>query len=321
MNAVSRAFPAAPTIAAWWRRLASFQPRALWIADLLFHRVDALVSVERSCQADPLSLRILGALAGSPTMDLLERTTGLQRQFLHQALVRLRAEGLIAPQSWQLSAVGKQALEAGRYQRSSAERRSFYFRAVGDAPPPFFPARVRFGEPCPPAAGWHFDIAILEDCLHRPTEWKTWHGFPADVAAVDTPGNDWRHVAVDTPVRLTAVLVRVGDDEALRGFAYSSDDWTLDLAQPVFAPRLQCPRRVPGAGGGRRVGGGLARMVPHPWRHGSGSDDVPAGVGREPGTRVGAAPLKDRLNAAHDNWLLIGATTVRRTAPFDVEAL
>ncbi len=39
------AYPAAGTLSAWWRQLASHEPTAGWVAHLFCHRVDAIVQV------------------------------------------------------------------------------------------------------------------------------------------------------------------------------------------------------------------------------------------------------------------------------------
>lgn len=36
-------FPGTRALAGWWRLLAPRQPRAMWVAHLLLHRIEALV--------------------------------------------------------------------------------------------------------------------------------------------------------------------------------------------------------------------------------------------------------------------------------------
>ena len=220
--------------------------------------------------------------------------------------------------SWQLSAAGKQALETGSYGRPGAERRTFHFRARTDAPQPFLPVRGVLGEPCPPGEGWNFDIAILDDWLQRPREWKSRHGFPTDVTRIDpTAAIDWRHVAVDTPARLTVALDRAGAADELLGFAYTNAGEKLDTAQPVFTLGALADEVFPEIG------------VPTPeawataWREGCrGEGCAEADADKcqlEPQgeqLRVRAAgPFADRLRALNDeSWLLIGSGEVRQAA-------
>lgn len=317
MNAVARAFPAAHTLAIWWRQLAPLQPHALWVAELTLHRVDALVCVDQPCQADPLSRQILQTLAATPTVETLEQRTGLPRQFLHQALVRLRAEGLLATDSWQLSAAGRQAFETGAYARPRPERRTFHFRARTDAPPPFIPVRGGLAEPCLPAEGWNFDIAILDDWLQRPREWKSRYGFPTDVTRVDAPGAiDWRHVAVDTPARLSLALVRVGTADDLLGIACTSAG-KLDTGQPVFTLGSIASEVFPETGAPRPE---VCATAWREWCRGMGWTDTEADeCGLElQGTQLtvrGGGALADRLRALKEEaWLLIGSGEVRQAA-------
>jgi hypothetical protein len=319
MNPVARAFPAAPTVAAWRRQLAPRSPGPFWVADLLLHRIDALVRIEEPCRPDPLSLRILTTLARSPGLDSLEQETGLPRQFLHQALTRLHAHGLIQTPSLQLSAQGQHAVRTGTYARPATQRRAFYFRTCAGAPATFLPLSGMVGEPCQPDGDWHFDIAVLDEYLRRPQSWKEVHGFPANIGRVDMPPVDWRHVAIDTPIRWTAALVGM-EPNLVRAYGWSGKDDALDLS-PQFALHAEVAAEA------------LPELAPpsaeelnaawQQWCAAHGCSTVEATVDRLEGERLHVRgqlpePLR-RLAASDKSWLLIGAGDLRRTAQIHVE--
>jgi hypothetical protein len=259
-------------------------------------------------------MRVLSSLAVSPTLQSLERETGLQRQFLHQTLTRLRADGLVEAASLQLSSTGQQALHTGRYAHRTAERRAFYFRADAGVPAAFLPLSGLVGEVCQPEAEWHFDIAALDACLRRSQPWKAQHCFPIDIAPAETSASDWRHIAIDTPIRWPAALVRIAPDQ-LRAFAWSSRDNTLALT-PLFTlnaevacesfPELAAPTEAD------------LNAAWQAWCLAHGCERVDAAADRVEGELLHVRgnvpqPLR-RLATSDDAWLLIGSGGVRRAA-------
>src|SRR5262245_54112125 len=121
-------FPASRPLANWWRQLTRWQPRSLWIAHLLLHRVEALVTVRQACLVDPFDRLVLKGipLAGQP--DELAAQLRLGRQHLTQVLRGLETAGLATgPERWALTSLGQEAVSTGQYPRATRERRSFTF--------------------------------------------------------------------------------------------------------------------------------------------------------------------------------------------------
>jgi hypothetical protein len=123
-------------------------------------------------------------------------------------------------------------------------------------------------------------MAMLVECLRRERSWKDWHGFPADIRPADAVIGDWRHVAIDTPVRWTAALVRVEPNQ-IGAFAPSSKKDTLDLT-PLFT-----------------LDAGVAAEVFPELASPSGKLAEPLGP----------------AGGSDESWLLIGSGDIRRAAP------
>ncbi|HEV3257114.1 MAG TPA: hypothetical protein VG013_09565 [Gemmataceae bacterium] len=249
-------FPGSRTVAGWWRQLAGYQPQALWIGHLLFHRVEALVSLASPRRPDRLTLLVIKALElgrGQP-LDRLNERLHLGHQLLGQVLGTLRAEGLAlvdADGRWSPTDSGRRALEQGEYQQVVHERRVFHFvETERPGHPPHF---VRLGEHAgvfsPVGQRWQFDPVHLRACLGQPPGWKQEQGFPPEVVEVLAPGaaagtdvggavQEWQRVILDQPERLLAALVLApaeGGGERLLGFAARQPGWALGTAAPVVS--------------------------------------------------------------------------------------
>jgi len=262
-------FPGSRTVAGWWHQLAPYQPRALWVAHLLFHRVEALVGVARRRRADRFTQLVLQALAlvSGERLDRLDDRLHLGRQLVGQVLAVLRAEGLAqvdADGRWSPTDVGLGALERGDYPQATYERRVFHFvdgERLGQ-PPHFVHLGEHAGVFWPAGADWRFHIGLLRACLAQSAGWKQQHGFAPEVLEVvgpeaeggsQAPGNatgptvdvasrrgapEWQRVILDQPERLLAVLVRVpaeAGEERLLGFAAGQPGWALETAVPVLS--------------------------------------------------------------------------------------
>lgn len=267
------AFPTGKTLASWWTQLAPWQPQFLWVAHLLVHQVEALVTAFRQHPLDPLSAAVLRAIRSFPGSALgpLNEHLGLGRQVLARALPALQSEGLVAAAGtgWNATPLGERALTQGDYSGPYLERRSFTFVAAStpDRPPHYLALPPAALTPCLPPPDWHFEPAVLQDCLDRPAKWKARFGFPTDIqrigdheaAAAGRP--TWRQVMLDRAERLTAVLVRAAPEsgpERLLGFAFRPDGWHLQAQEPLFALETDWHAVFPG----------LAEDVPsEEWRH------------------------------------------------------
>ena len=263
----SLAFPGSKTLAGWWRQLASHQPRAFGVGYLFLHRVEAAVLAEKPRQFDPLVLLLLQALdrecssadaTDAGRRDLLSRLEArlcLNRQVLFQMLRSLEIEELAHGRSgaWNLTDKGKRALAHGEYPVKAVDRRAFHFLERWDvsgerAPPPHFVSlrgdagQAWTAEDCP------FDVALVQDCVQRSTEWKTRFGFPLEIQRALGPSSPvteegtaepdaWQRVIVDRPERYLAVWVLVpgpSEQSCLLAFAARQDGWALNSSEPLM---------------------------------------------------------------------------------------
>jgi hypothetical protein len=248
------AFPGSRALAGWWQQLAPHRPRALWVAHLVLHRVEAPVRVHRPYRPDAFALHLLRTLgfleraAAGPagaTLALLDQHLRLGPQVVHRLFDDLRREGLAAGAGgeYRLTASGRQALDEGEIQATRQERHSFYF--LGGSPAAFLPLRRPETTPWVAGPDWGFDVEHLLRCLGQTPEWKRRHGFPEDVLDLvrgepAEPGEAaaWRRVVLDYPERLPAALVLVpgeGDADRLLGFTARTDSWSLQTGAPALA--------------------------------------------------------------------------------------
>jgi hypothetical protein len=256
--------PAGRTLAGWWRQLAPWQPRAIWVGQLLLHRVEALTRLNRNCPLDPFTRLVLQALTleAEASPPRLEGRLHLGLQVVFQVLRQLERTGLArsAADAWAITDLGRQALEQGTFPRPAEERRTFHF-VEGEGPTPAVHflnlGTVGGGTAYTPDEGWRFDDRVLAECVRRPAEWKQRHGFPTDVeeylhlnGPVPTgtpPPEMWQRVVVDRPERLPAVLVRAGADaaERLLGFPVRTEGWLLQAVKPLFELGADWPEVFP----------------------------------------------------------------------------
>lgn len=274
--ATSLAFPGSKTLAGWWRQLASHQPRAFGVGYLFLHRVETAVQVVKPRKVDPLLLLLLQALehestiaASASTRDLLARLEGrlcLNRQMLFQILRSLESEELARGRAgvWELTDNGRRALSHGEYPVQAADRRVLHYlerwRISGErvSPPQFVNLRGDGGQPwsaedCP------FDPAWIGDCVARPVDWKSQHGFPLEIQRALPPSAEcdrtsdepsaWQRVIVDRPERhLVAWILAPGSGEhaCLLAFAARQEGWALHSVEPLLSLPEDWPESLPG---------------------------------------------------------------------------
>src|SRR5262245_20963923 len=112
-------FPASRALATWWRQLTRWQPRSLWIAQPLIHRVEALAVIRQACPIEPFDRLVLKAIPLAPRLDELAGQLRLSRQHLTQVLRRLQSSGLAmgSTGTWALTPPGQEAVSTGQYSR------------------------------------------------------------------------------------------------------------------------------------------------------------------------------------------------------------
>jgi hypothetical protein len=251
-------FPGSRTLSGWWRQLAHWQPRGLWIGHLLLHRIEALVNVTRPRRLDPFMQFVLRALRLDEINDASERPglpqgleriqsrVPLERPFLVQVLRRLQSEGLVPPDAvpgrW-LTALGQQAVEQDAYPQTGPERRVFYFLDGGrpGRRAHFLNLRRHGAAPCPPREGWEFEVTDLEACIRQSAAWKRQHGFPEEVqelvGTTTTSPTPWHSVVLDRAERLVAAFVVAAGEaggERLFGFGVQEETWILEASEPIL---------------------------------------------------------------------------------------
>jgi hypothetical protein len=273
MNPQSAA-PSGRVLADWWRQLASQSPRQLWLVDWLIHRLEVLARGTRSESLDQLQRLLLEGLAlprptgtdsclsrksakpsdaidhaasgsGSSTdagsyssaAELAKRLgidAGLIAGFLTDAVGRGLAES--GPdRTWRLTDLGRTAIKAEVFARTTFERRTFYLR---NNPPGFLPLKEP-GHPVtiletPPAP-----LTELQACVERPAVWKERVGFPTSVEAIadmtaslPLSTEPWMRIPVDRPERLIAAMIRRADGRVVI-YAAKQEDWSLH-SEPVL---------------------------------------------------------------------------------------
>jgi hypothetical protein len=238
-------FPGGRFLAAWWKQLAPLRPKALWMAHLVLHRVEALVRRTKSIDADVFTQLTLRALADGESEAGVEALLSLDRQVVGRMLNELREQGLADKDnsaSWTLTGAGREALTHGRYQWSGHERQVLHFVENEAGRPPHF---LHLLQPCTlpwsPAGDWSFDVGLLIQCTEQSSRWKLDHGFPSEIETVlglrDSPAiPPLQRIVVDWPCYLPAALVLAPaeDGERLLGFAVQTDGWVLQQQQVAF---------------------------------------------------------------------------------------
>jgi hypothetical protein len=279
-GASSLAFPASRKLAGWWRQLAPYQPRSLWVGHLVFHQVEALVRLTHLTHPDAVTLFLLRALALDElkgpadqvgpldTIDRLDRRLHLGRQIMGPALRELAAAGLaqsVGDGPWTLTPLGRHALEHGAYPRPAYERRTFHFLESGmegtGGTYHFLDLHHPSSTSLPVAEGQGFDVHALQGCLTQPPEWKRAHGFPGEVEEIvrAAPGPEkpedqapagpplWQRVILDRPEMVLVVLVQTTSDgmKRLLALAVRQDGWVLQTGEPVFTLGQDWPTVFP----------------------------------------------------------------------------
>jgi hypothetical protein len=322
-------FPIPPdrVLSSWRRALAAFQPRRLWLGQLLLHRVEALVLVARRHEVELVRLALLRQLTEAAALDHLRVDRDVLARWLHE----LSADGLIEPDGeGRLTEQGRQALDSGAYTASVEERRVFTFLDEGDPIRPllFVPFQGRAVALAPPP-GWRFDATILEECAGRSQEWKTRHGFPTDVEAVLGPtapdteaATNWRRVILDRPEQILIVFIPLDDATRPRrlGFAVRADDWVLQTDAPALSLDEDDRKALPAMG---------AEPSPEAWREAWRVWCQRRGLSDADACRIEA--LEDRVRVVaprglastlggdrNEAWLLAGAGRTRGAAPKEI---
>jgi hypothetical protein len=265
----SLAYPGSRAVAEWWRHLAPYTPRGVWVAHLLLYRVEALVRLARPYRPEDLALLALEAVAidAPATRERVESRLHLGIQLTGRILSRLAADGLVelTENGWALTRSGKSLAGGEAVHQVATERRSFYFIDNGPQSPPHFLALVPgFAVPCPAPNLVAMDLSMLTKCVEQPMDWKVRHAFPLDVLGVVPLSGEnsqflsqnansspetacqpdrgearippWQRVAVVHPESVILLLASVpsADGIGLIGFAVQQKGWVLQGKEPAI---------------------------------------------------------------------------------------
>src|ERR1700682_1125553 len=115
-------FPGSRVLAGWWRELASFRPRSLWVGYSVLHQIQGSVHTfvpSTLGGMEALLLRFLGSYTPGSASPPWERLP-LHPALLFRMLRDLADEGLVAAGAdgaWTLTPQGLRALSRGDYER------------------------------------------------------------------------------------------------------------------------------------------------------------------------------------------------------------
>jgi hypothetical protein len=263
----------------------------------------------------------------------------LVRELTDAGLLQRNGSGL-----WQMTPMGRHALETGTAAVAAEDRRTFVFvdHSSPAQPPHFLPLQrplPRLGSvPSPEAAGCSFEAARLEACIRQTPEWKARYHFPKDVEELLPPRSgesaavNRRRVILDTveirPLVFIETFTGAGAPVTL-GFAVRVEDWTLEPA-PVLVLVDDCEDTLADL---------FAEPVPEQWRQAWQAWTHPRGL---PPAEVEACRLErvehrllvhapprliERLRVARSDavkqeaWLLAGEGRTRTAAQIELRPL
>jgi len=260
------AFPSNRTLADWWKHLAPLQPRALWVAHLLLHRVEAMVKVEKPAAVDAFAHYVLKALAITEpaSTEALEAGSPARRPLLCQVLRKLQADDLVSCSttgSWSVTPRGRHALQQGIALHVENVRRAFHFVESEKASrlPEFLPLQNHAALlSLPETEHRPFPVDLLDQCVAQPAAWKMRRGFPLEVteilkaqgerAASCTPQPAWQRIIIDHPRRLLVLVILApgpNGSDRLMGFGIQPERWILHHAEPAFVAGSDWPEILP----------------------------------------------------------------------------
>jgi len=336
-RASSLIFPGSRTLVSWWRQLQPHQPQALWVGYEFIHRIEAPVYVQTVQPIEPLFAMLLQAIA------LEQRINGVSIASLHQrlqvpsvilqrVLLSMEDAGLLTrnmPDGWQLTDLGRQALQTNQVPLRLCERRVFPFMECLDptgqraAAPKYLPLAESVGTPWQVETPHRFEAEFLRTSIAQGSDAKKVVAFPAEIDALadDATIEAAQQVLVDRPQRIMMVMIQKSQE--LLGFAVKVDGWTLYDRDPIL--------RVPVAA--RSNWSDLAQEIPlavwqDAWRSWCRQRQLPTNevdactlTHRAPRLEVQAPPrLVQRLHAAKSDlfkgeaWLLVGDGYLRTAA-------
>ncbi len=238
-GAAALTLPDQPTFAAWWKHLASYRPRSIWIGQFPLACVDAAVT--RQVPLDQLDSFLLRALVQEGNLGLpdLQTRLGIDGLILARALRGLTSRGLVHETGGVCSAtaLGCAALENGAEERGQSVRARFHFLTGKEAPPRYLHLPANAAWPAPGRAERPDWPTVLQQCFGQQPEWKEQHRFPQDIGLPEDGAPPSRRIPVLSAATLNAVLISTEAGSRLLGFAARPHDWSRLAQEPTFELR------------------------------------------------------------------------------------
>jgi hypothetical protein len=325
-DAIAMNLPGSRLLVGWWRDLGSYEPRRLWFAHLVLHRLEVLVECQAASALDALGNALLAAVQSRPSpFDI--RSLGFELHYdpdLFQRLVdNLVSRGMLTLDvAGLVSTIRTESADAPRLR----QRRILHFT---DGSPPYVLPLV--GSACSalmPPAGWAFDVGQLDRFASHPLAWRQDNLFPADIRRFLHPADlpepaQTEAVIVDRAEQALLAIIQTSD--RLLGFPLSPEGWELqrtpalslpitsDFAQSLLAPQTTEPWRQAWQGWCQQ------RSLP-------GSDVEACKLESIDHRLVVRAPARliDRLRQGRSEalrgeaWLLAGTGRIRHAAVIDL---
>ena len=229
--------PGSDRLRSWWQSLAGYEPRRLWYAHLLLHRVEVLVELRGLSPAEQLLHALLGWIASylPPSREQLAAALHFPLPYLDRLLSDLHQRGWLHLDPPRLTAAGQQWYQQHPNAGPSLQRRAFLF--LEGPGQPFLAVDPQACQPLDPVPeNWHWQAAGLETALAQPDSWKTRHGFPLQVVRwLPLPSHPTEMHALYVPLahaeQAYLALVESGRDHgAILGFRVSLETGHLDPA-------------------------------------------------------------------------------------------
>jgi hypothetical protein len=260
MNGGLDELPSSPILCGWLRRLSPFKAQTLRLVRFPVIHLECLVRSRSVVALATLERLFLHAVQTDPTANAptIASRFGVPVPLAQAVWHTLSLAGLLGQQSngrVALSEAGSLALGRGEYALPQFSRAGFVFARVGGhSPASVFltqsPAAMLYAEPTDPPHDWRVDADLVREYLERPDDWKRQAGFPTEIEAVVTLGQDcplvpdWQRAVIAYPRLLTAAVFDVPSGK--RGYVVMPGGWHLYSEPVAFELSHATAEQLPG---------------------------------------------------------------------------
>ena len=254
-DAIATSLPGSRLLVGWWRDLGGYEPRRLWFAHLVLHRLEVLVESRTASALDALGDALLAAVQSrrSPVdTRSLAAESNLDPDHFQRLVDRLVCRGSIALEGHSVSAIRGESAAPPRLR----QRRILHF--TDGNPAYYLPLEGSAWSALMPPAGWAFDVGQLDRFASLPLAWRQDNHFPADVRRFLHPSDLPEPSQADAVIvdrAEQALLAIIQTDHRILGFPLSAEALELqktpalvlpiasDFAQSLLAPQTIDPWR------------------------------------------------------------------------------